>query len=118
MKFFAYDPVKEAIRLNDEAILLVKEFATLMEADRNKSKTDKTGRKKERAFREFTFIYLFFDWESPYFQYVERDRYNESAKDAYMTELELEDLVFREACRKYDVMQNSSRIGKLFSNRP
>lgn len=116
MKFFAYDQVNERIRLNDEGILLVRDFAKLMEADRNKSKTDLSGKKKERAFKEFTFLYLFFDWESPYFQYSETDKYNESVSDSGLNENEMLDETFRSACRKYDEMQNSSRIGKLLKS--
>lgn len=61
MKFFAYDQVSESIRLNDEQILLVREFKALLTPERNRSITDKTGKKKEKAFKEFTFLYLFFD---------------------------------------------------------
>lgn len=116
MKFFRYDQVDGSIELNDEGILLVREFMALMDLDRNKSKTDKTGKKRERAFREFTFLYLFFDWESPYFQYSEYDKYNEAKLDANLNDLEMEDETFKTACRKYDGMQNSSRIGKLLKS--
>ena len=116
MKFFKYDQVDGSVALHDEGVLLVKEFRALMDVDRNKSNTDKTGKKRERAYREFTFLYLFFDWESPYFQYSEREKYNEAKLDADLNDLEMEDEVFKTACRKYDVMQNSSRIGKLLKS--
>jgi len=113
MKFFAYDHVKGTVGLKDESILLVKEFTLLITAKRNKSKTDKTGSKRELAFKEFKFIYLFFDWESPYFQFSESDRYSESLLDSGLTEEEFADEVFRTACKKYETIQNSSRIGNL-----
>lgn len=113
MKFFLYDNVNEGIELNDEGILLVREFAALLEPNRNKCKEDKTGLKRLRAFKEFKFIYLFFDWGSPYFQYAEQDRHEEALADSGLTEIEFNDEIFREACRKYDVMQNSSKIGNL-----
>lgn len=116
MKFFRYDKVEEGIVLNDEGILLVSEFSALLEIGRNKNNKDKTGKKRERAFREFTFLYLFFDWESPYFQYSEQDRYNEAQKDSALNDTEMLDETFKEACRKYDGMQNSSRIGKLLKS--
>ena len=94
--------------INDEAILLIKEFATLCELKRNITTSDKTGKKRTRAFKEFKFIYLFFDWSSPYFQYSEQDKYQESFKDSELTEKEFEDPIFKAACRKYDDMQNSS----------
>lgn len=113
MKFFLYDNVNEGISINDEGILLVREFNALLDLERNKSKTDKTGQKLERAFKEFKYIYLFFDWGSPYFQYAEYDRHNEALLDSGLTEKEFNDPLFKAACRKYDEMQNSSKIGNL-----
>lgn len=111
MKFFIYDNVNEEVMLNDESILLIKEFAALLDDERNKIKDNKItkGRKKRaRAFREFKFLYLFFDWSSPYFQYSEEDKYSEALADSGLSEEEYNDPTFREACRKYDEMQNSS----------
>ena len=113
MKFFLYDNVNEEVALNDEGILLIREFATLMAFDRNKCKEDKTGTKRLRAFKEFKYIFLFFDWTSPYFQFPEQERNSEARADSGLTDLEFEDQLFRDACRKYDVMQNSSKIGNL-----
>lgn len=113
MKFFLYDNVNEGISINDEGVLLVREFNALLDLERNKSKTDKTGQKLERAFKEFKYIYLFFDWGSPYFQYAEYDRHNEALLDSGLTEKEFNDPLFKAACRKYDEMQNSSKIGNL-----
>lgn len=113
MKFFLYDSVNEQVVLNDEGILLVREFNALLDLNRNKSKTDKTGKNRERAYKEFKYIYLFFDWGSPYFQYSEQDRHSESMLDSGLTEQEFNDILFRDACKKYDEMQNSSKIGKL-----
>ena len=61
MKFFLYDNVNGEVTINDEGILLVREFNALLNLERNKSKTDKTGQKREKAFKELKFIYLFFD---------------------------------------------------------
>ena len=111
MKFFIYDNVNEEVMLNDESILLIKEFAALLDDERNKIKDNKItkGRKKRaRAFREFKFLYLFFDWSSPYFQYSEEDKYSEALADSGLSEEEYNDPIFRDACRKYDEMQNSS----------
>lgn len=113
MKFFLYDDANAEVILNDEGILLTKEFKNLLDPERNKTKNDKTGKKKERAFKEFTYIYLFFDWESPYFEFTEQDRHNECLIDSELTQEEFNDPVFREACRKYDDIQNASKVGKL-----
>ena len=113
MKFFIYDNVNNEVMLNEEEILLVKEFSSLMNIERNKTKTDKTGKKRELAFKELKFIYLFFDWGSPYFQYSEQDRHKEALSDSGLTSEEYNNPVFKEACKKYDELQNSSKIGKL-----
>ncbi len=113
MKFFLYDGVSENVVLNDESILLIREFRELLETNRNKCKEDKTGLKRLRAFKEFKYIYLYFDWNSPYFQYLEQDKHSEALNDSGLTPEEFEDEIFRTACRKYDVMQNSSKIGNL-----
>jgi hypothetical protein len=112
MKFFIYDNANGEVVLNDEAILLIREFDALLEDKRNKVKKGKI-KEKIRAFKELKYIYLFFDWESPYFQFSEKDKHNESLLDSGLTQEEFDDPIFREACRKYRDVQNSSRIGKL-----
>lgn len=108
MKFFKYDNDNGYVALNDEAILLIKEFATLMELSRNKSKTDKTGKNRDRAFKEFAYIYLFLDWESPYFQLPEQERHEAALLDSGLTDEEFNDSEFRAACIKYESLQNSN----------
>lgn len=75
MKFFTYDRDNESLVLNVPEILLTKEFAKLLELGRNKTKNDKTGKNKERAYKEFTYMYLALDWESQYFNIPEQDRH-------------------------------------------
>jgi len=108
MKFFVYDNVNGNISLEEESILLIKEFSSLLEESRNKTKEDKTGKKKTRAFKELKYIYLMLDWQSPYFQYTEQDRHNESLKDSGLTEEEFNDEKFKEACRKYQELQDQN----------
>lgn len=60
------------------------------------------------AYKEIKFIYLFFDWSSPYFQYSEEDRHKEALRDSGLTDAEYNNVVFKAACRKYDELQNSS----------
>lgn len=108
MKFFYYNKDIGELELQNEEILLVSEFKELLSKDRNKSKTDKTGELRERAFREFTYIYLFFDWESPYFNFPEKDRHDASLQDSGLSDSEFNDELFKTACRKYDELQNSA----------
>ena len=61
MKFFVYDHVNEDIVINEESVLLIREFAALYDLKRNITTSDKTGKKRTRAFKEFKFLFLFFD---------------------------------------------------------
>ena len=113
MNIFLYDNTTHKLVLNEPEILLVKEFGKLMDLGRNKTKTDKTGADRTRAFREFTYIYLMLDWQSFYSQFSEAER-NEAAKqDAELTEEEFSDPDFRAACRRYREIQESARDIKL-----
>lgn len=116
MKFFTYDSVNGNVELEDESILLIREFSDLLDLERNKTKEDKTGKKKLRAFKEMQYMYLFFDWKSPYFQFTELERHNEALLDSGLTQEDLKDPLFREACKKYESLQNSAiEIGLLKS---
>jgi hypothetical protein len=42
-----------------------------MNDERNICEEDKEGKYKLRAFREFTYIYLALDWQSPYADFSE-----------------------------------------------
>lgn len=108
-KIFQYDNVKCQVELNIPEILLIREFAALLDVKRNICKADKTGKLKLRAFREFTYIWLAIDWNSIYRDYIEYDRHVESLKDSGLTDEEYNDPIFREACRKYIALQESTR---------
>lgn len=53
------------------------------------------------------------DFKSPYLEYLEQDRHEDSMKDSGLTEEEWEDPDFRAACRKYIEIKDSSRILSL-----
>mgnify|MGYP003397902283 CR=1 FL=1 len=116
MKFFVYDNVNGNVSIDEESILLIKEFTNLLENSRNITKHDKTGKQKTRALREFKYIYLFFDWTSPYFQFTEQDRNIEALKDSELTQDEFDDPNFRAACQKYIMMQDASLDLKLLKS--
>ena len=61
MKFFVYDNVNGVVSIDEESILLIKEFEALMTPERNKTKEDKVGKNKTRFFKELKYIYLFID---------------------------------------------------------
>lgn len=113
IKVFQYDNVTGKVELNTPEILLIREFAALMDIKRNKCKEDPEGKYKLRAFREFTYIYLAIDWMSPYRDYYEQDRHQEALRDADITEEEFNNPEFRAACRKYRALQDETRSIKL-----
>ena len=111
--FFIYNGNTGTIELNTPEILLVREFAALLDSERNKCDADKEGKFKLRAFREFKYIYLAIHWNSPYADYYAQDKHQESLKDAEMSEEEFNDPLFRAACRKFKELQDSNRSIKL-----
>ena len=113
LKLFLYDNDKQCVIINAPDILLIKEFSDLWDSERNKSAKDKTGEKRERAYRELKYIYLAIDWRSPYNQYMSSEKHEMSLIDADLTLEEFDDPVFRSACRKYQGLQETSIIGSL-----
>lgn len=111
--FFIYDNLTGELQLDDPNILLIKEFAALNDAKRNKTKEDPTGVQKSRFFRELKYIYLALNWNSPYRDYEEQDRHAAALEDAEITEEEFNDPVFRAACRKFKELQESNRSIRL-----
>lgn len=57
MKFFILNTATNQIMVNDCVILLLPEFRKLWDEDRNVSKSDKDGKKRMLAFKEFTYIW-------------------------------------------------------------
>lgn len=106
MKYFTVDKSTGSLDFSDSRILLIKEFKVLLDSTRNKSKSDPKGEIKERAQKEFTFMFLYLDWESPYFKYPEEDRQQASFDDSGLTEEQMNDPEFIEACKKYNELQD------------
>lgn len=106
---FQWDDISKTIRVNSGELFLVKEFAKLLEEERNINEFDKTGERKERAFREFAYMYLMLNYKSAYADYSEQERHVAALEDASLTDEEFNDLDFRAACRKYAKLQDSSR---------
>ena len=106
MKYFTVDKSTGSLDFSDSRILLIKEFKALLDSTRNKSKSDPKGEIKERAQKEFTFMFLYLDWESPYFKYPEEDRQQAAFDDSELTEEQMNDPEFIEACKKYNELQD------------
>ena len=104
LNVFDYDQRTGTVILNSADLALINEFKTIIKRD------------KERADREFTYIYLAIDWKSPYSNYSEQERHEAALKDAHITEEEWNDPDFRAACRKYRALQESNRYVRLLKS--
>jgi hypothetical protein len=85
MKIFYLNPATEQIELHKEEIRLIKEFNKLLSRDKGikdkeANETDRLIKKK--ALQEFTFLYFYCDWDSPYVSYSDEERYEKAKKDA------------------------------------
>ncbi len=116
MNIWDYNQKTGRAQLVTADLVLIDEFRKLLEPTRNKCKEDSTGLEHLRADREFTYIYLAIDWKSPYSGYSELERHEAALQDAYITEEEWEDPLFRAACRKYRALQESNRYIRLLKS--
>lgn len=113
MTYFTFDRSTQSVEIIDTKVLLIKEFRALLSPERNKTKTDPSGENQELAQKEFTYMYLYLDWESPYFKYPEEDRRLAAFEDSGLTEAELDDPLFKAACNKYNEIQNKNQSIRL-----
>ena len=67
-------------------------------------------------FRELTYIYLALHWHSLYSDISQGERHEAALKDSQLTDEEFNDPVFREACRKFQEMQNQDRSIRLLES--
>lgn len=108
MKYFSYDAKTRTVVIEDDRILVVKELRALLEPSRNICKQDKTGKMYLRAQKEFIYLYTYLDWDGPYSKYSEEDRKQAAFEDSELTEEQLDDEVFVQACIKYDELQTQA----------
>lgn len=116
MKIFVFNNQTGDVELNIPELLLIPEFAKLIEPKRNVCKDDIEGRFKLRAFRELKYIYLMIDLQSPYKDWPEQVRHATALSDANITPEEWEDSDFRAACRKYRKIVTSYRSYKYLES--
>jgi len=101
IKFFAYDSAKNKIIVNEPEVFLVKEFADLWTNERNKCPEDPKGEKKLRGFKELIYIYMAIDWGAPGSKDTPANRHKYAVEASGLTEEEMNDPIFKAACRKY-----------------
>ena len=115
LHIFEYDNASGLVTINKPEILLIEEFAKLMDDKRNICAEDETGKLHLRAFKEFTYIWLAIDWQSFYCNDAEQIRHTQALKDSGLTEDEFNNPEFRAACRKYRAIQESNLAIKSLS---
>ena len=106
-KFFDYNKETRQVEILDNRILLVSEFKNLLDLKRNVTKEDKTGKLLTRFNKEIIYMYLYLDWESPYFKFPEEDKQKSALIDSGLTEKDITDSDFIAACAKYNDLYNS-----------
>ncbi len=110
MQIFIFDNVSNTLKIDNYAILLIKEFKNLWDIERNKCETDKSGEQRQLAYKELTYIYLMLDFKSPYFQYTEQDKHIAALSDSGLNEAQLKDTLFINAYNKYQELLESDPI--------
>lgn len=115
MELFVFNGIEVAV--NKPEILLVPEFAALWDEKFNKGKdpADPKGSKRSWAFRVFTYIYLMYDWQSPYAEYTDQERQETIIQEQKLTEKDLKDPTIVAAVKKYCELQRSIKLELLLA---
>jgi len=104
MDLFIMDS-SENLVINKIEILLVPEFAALWEPMHNRASYDKNGYNRIKANKEFRYIFMALDWDSPYKNMNEQLRKNTAIEESGLTPEELNDPKLIAAAKKYELMQ-------------
>lgn len=113
MKIFVFNGYEVVI--NQPEVLLVPEFKALWDKQRNKCKEDKTGEKRLKAYKEFTYIYMLHDWESPYSDYTDDEKLETLMEEYEVTIDDLRDPLFQAASLKYQKLQSTIKVELLLA---
>jgi hypothetical protein len=104
------------VELNKEEVLLIKEFSELFSLKFNTNEIgDKDGRKRLRAFKILSYVYLVYDWKSPYSEYSLKERHETALEDAKLKDEDVKDEVVVKVIDKYLSLQDT-RILKLLKS--
>lgn len=101
--------------LNKADVFLIKEFKALCETVRCRVPGDTRGAEKLRALKELTYIYLVYDWKTPYSEYSLKEKEEAALLDSGIDPKWLEDPLFQTASKKYQDLQDS-RILRLLNS--
>lgn len=107
MKFIKYNLDTNSIDIDDD-LWLIKEFRDLRDPKRNITKSDKSGKNGELVQKELIFMAQYYDWDSPYRKYSEAEKFSNAVKDSELTEKQLENELFKIACKKYEELPENN----------
>lgn len=109
IQLFKFDIDKNKVSLDTPELLLVKEFAALL--NKKHYKND-----KELPHKEFAFIYLMWDWKSPYSESNEEDRLEEVLRDVELTKEQVNHPLVVAASKKYTEFLESNITYRLLKS--
>lgn len=112
MKIFLYE--NHQVVLNKEEIALVKEFAEVLSLKFNTGEAgDKDGRKRIRAHKVFTYVYLVYDWQSPYAEFSNKEKREAALEDSQLDPKILETDEVKNVIKKYLDIQDTRLVRLL-----
>lgn len=112
MNLFTYE--NYTLRLNREEYLHIKEFAELFSLNFNKGEPgDKDGRKRDRAHKLCVYLYLVYDWKSPYSEYSDQEKHEAALEDAKIEDKDVRNETFEAAIVKYLELQDTRMVKLL-----
>lgn len=82
IKIFKIGEEGEFVGFENNEVTAIPAFKAMLALNYNKQKGDIDGRKRFRAKSEFFYMYLMYDPRSPYVNYTEQERHEESLRDA------------------------------------
>ena len=101
------------VEIDKDAIWTTKEFRRILQRDRG-SRGDAQGRKKRQATKEFSFIYNYCDFASPYVEYEDEERFVAAAEGAGLPQEFLEtyesDKELQAAVSKYFALRETRSL--------
>lgn len=94
------------LQLNKEWILMIKEFAEILKRDRG-GPGDTQGRRKLKAIKQLSYVYLMEDFLSPYREEDDYNRHMAALKETGLNEVDIDEKVL-DARDKYRTLQESN----------
>ena len=117
IRIFKLDDTTQTLVIDREEIRLISEFKEILTRDKG-DKGDSNSvsyREKKQATKEFTYIYFYCDYQSPYINYPELERHEKSKADAQLPDRWERDNLIDKAITKYEQVQETPSMKMLKS---